>query len=70
MGIFSEDQPKRYEIANKQLICMFCGNDTFHTRTEQLQSPGLTFLDIEWADSTATCFICISCGYLHSFMRK
>jgi ribosomal protein L37E len=69
MGLFSAEEPKSYEIDNKQLICMFCSNKTFHTRTEQLHSPGRTFLNLEWTDRTATCFVCSSCGFIHWFMR-
>lgn len=29
MGLFSAEEPKPYQIDDKQLICMFCGNDTF-----------------------------------------
>ncbi|MBW4888324.1 hypothetical protein KXQ82_01295 [Mucilaginibacter sp. HMF5004] len=69
MGLFSKEEPKNYEIDGKQLICTFCGTDTFYTRQEQLHSPGLTILNMEWADKTATCFVCGSCGYMHWFMR-
>lgn len=69
MGLFSEDEPKQYLIDEKQLICMFCKNDTFHTRKEQLHSPGITMLNMEWLGSSATCFVCSSCGYIHWFLR-
>ena len=69
MGLFTADEPKQYAIDDKQLICMFCRNDTFTTRREQLHSPGRTFFNLEWTDKTATCFVCSSCGYLHWFMR-
>jgi len=69
MSLFSEEAPKQYEIDGKQLICLFCSNDTFGTRREQLHSPARTFLNLEWTDSAATCFICSKCGYMHWFLR-
>lgn len=69
MGIFSAEEPKKYEIDDKQLICMFCNTDTFYVRQEQLHSPTRTILNLEWTDRTATCFVCSSCGYMHWFMR-
>lgn len=69
MGLFTAEEPKRYEIDGKQLTCMFCQKDHFHTRQEQLHSPTRTFFNLEWTDSTATCFVCSSCGYMHWFMR-
>jgi predicted nucleic-acid-binding Zn-ribbon protein len=69
MGLFSAEEPTKYEIDNKQLICMFCKNETFHVRKEQLHSPTQSFFDVEWMGSTATCLVCSSCGYLHWFKR-
>ena len=69
MGLFSAEEPKQYAIDDKKLVCMFCSNDTFSTRVEQLHSPTRTIFNLEWTDKTATCFVCSSCGYLHWFMR-
>ena len=69
MSLFSKDEPKRYEIDDKQLVCLFCSNDTFDTRREQLHSPTRTILNLEWTDRAATCFICDKCGYMHWFLR-
>ena len=46
MSLFSKDEPKRYEIDDKQLVCLFCSNDTFDTRREQLHSPTRTILNL------------------------
>lgn len=69
MGLFSAEEAKPYQIDDKQLVCTFCDNDTFYTRREQLSSPTRSFFNVEWTDSTAMCFICSSCGFMHWFMR-
>ncbi len=69
MGLFSAEKPKQYEIDGIKLVCMFCKNDSFYTRKEQLHSPIRTIPNLEWTDETATCFVCSSCGYIHWFMR-
>jgi len=68
MGFFREEA-EQYEINNKRLKCYHCENTTFFTRQEQLHSPATTFLNMEWLDKTATCFVCADCGYIHWFMR-
>lgn len=69
MSLFSKDEPKHYEIDGKQLNCLFCSNDTFYTRHEQMHSPTRTILNLEWTDSAALCFVCSKCGYVHWFLR-
>jgi hypothetical protein len=68
MGLFTKEA-KHYMIDERQLICMFCKHDSFYTRQEQLHSPTRTILNLEWTDSTATCFVCSNCGYMHWFNR-
>jgi len=68
MGFFTEEA-NRYEIPDKLLNCHHCNNDTFYTRQEQLHSPTTTFLNLEWLDKTATCYVCSECGYIHWFSK-
>lgn len=70
MGLFSKKEPEATVIrgAGKELACLVCGHDRFHARAAMLNTPGLTFLDLEWANKTAQCQVCARCGYIHWFL--
>lgn len=56
--------------AGKPLKCLVCGNDTFFERKAQLNTRALTFFNLDWANKTADCLVCESCGYIHWFLRS
>lgn len=62
------DEPQRYEIAGRRLVCQHCGHQEFHTRSAQLHTSGLTFFDLEWLNRSATCYVCDHCGHIHWFL--
>ena len=68
MGIFKKDEPVPLHIADVQLRCEICKNDRFFTREAMLNTPGLTFFDLDWANASATCAVCSRCGYIHWFL--
>jgi predicted nucleic-acid-binding Zn-ribbon protein len=47
--------------------CLICGGEQFWDRTVQLNTSGMEFLGIEWANESATGLICTDCGYVHEF---
>ena len=70
MGLLSK-KPKRGEIVTlgeHDLACVICKNDRFFKREGQLNTAGLTFLDLDWANASALCCVCDVCGYVHWFM--
>lgn len=72
MGIFSKE-PKRAEnilIQGKQLKCRICDNTTFYTRSAQLNTAALSFLDLDWANKSATCHVCSKCTHIEWFLEK
>ena len=38
MGLFSEDEPKMMEVHGRQIKCVVCANEYFHTREAQLNT--------------------------------
>lgn len=56
-------------INNHQLICQICGHDRFWHRETLMNTPGMTFFGIEWANKSADNYICESCGYVHWFLK-
>jgi hypothetical protein len=73
MGFFSAPEPETVEIAEnggRPLKCLICGRDRFHTREAQLNTAGMTFLGLDWANESGVCVICANCGYIHWFLRE
>ena len=58
----------QYDVMGKPLVCQVCGYDEFDQRRAQLNTPGLTFLNLDWANRSANCLICKRCGYIHWFV--
>jgi predicted nucleic-acid-binding Zn-ribbon protein len=65
-----EETAERVEMLGKDLRCQICGNDQFWRREAQLNTAFATFLGFDWANPSATCLICNSCGYIHWFLPR
>ncbi len=60
---------ERFVLGNK-LTCPVCGYDQFRKRSTLMNTPGMTFLGVEWANKQADNFICGKCGYVYWFMLE
>lgn len=58
----------RYEIAGLPVTCAHCGGEEFDERSAQLNTAGATFLNLDWANSSARVLVCQSCGHLEWFL--
>ncbi|MDI3402404.1 hypothetical protein [Streptomyces cavernicola] len=47
--------------------CRVCEGDLFRRREVLLNSSGMEFMKLAWANESATGLICLSCGYVHLF---
>ena len=54
----------------EELRCQVCGYDAFEMRRAQLNTRGMTFLKLDWANRSATCYVCDRCGYIHWFLPR
>ncbi len=66
--ITHEESSKRI-INGKSLVCPVCGHDEFWKRKTLMNTPGLTFMGVEWANKQADNLICDSCGYIFWFLN-
>ena len=57
-------------IRGKSLICPVCGGDEFRGRKTLMNTPGLTFVGMEWANKQADNLICDACGYIYWFLQE
>ncbi|NIJ53845.1 hypothetical protein [Dyadobacter arcticus] len=70
MSLFSEDEPQPVEIKGNSLTCPVCTNKLFWTRDAQLNTPVATFFNLDWANRSATCFVCSDCTHILWFLGK
>ncbi|WP_031528145.1 hypothetical protein [Dyadobacter crusticola] len=68
MGLFSEEA-EEVLIKGTSLVCPVCFNKTFWKRNAQLNTPGLTFLGLDWANRSATCYVCADCTHISWFLE-
>ncbi len=69
MSLFKKD-PINVQIHGRDLKCLVCGNDDFIKREAQLNSSGMSFLNMEWAGPSGVCYVCAKCGYIHWFLPQ
>ncbi len=62
--------PVHAALGDRWIHCRVCGGDRFRKREVQLNSFGMEFLKLSWADETATGLICWDCGYVHLFANR
>jgi len=59
---------KEYKIQGNKLVCPVCQHTKFWTRKTLMNTVGLTFFDLDWANRRATNFVCDHCGYVYWFL--
>jgi hypothetical protein len=68
MSIFENKEPESASVMGQTLECAVCQHTKFWQRHAQLHSAIATFFNVEWANPTARCYICASCGYIYWFL--
>lgn len=63
------DDAAKYEVDGNELSCPVCGHQKFWLRTTLLNTGGMTFFGIEWANRRAKNYVCNRCGYMMWFIR-
>jgi hypothetical protein len=49
------------------LHCLVCQGQLFTDREIKLNTSGMEFLGMEWANRSGTALICDRCGFVHTF---
>ena len=47
--------------------CLMCGGTQFENKAWKLNTSGMEFMDLGWANKTATCLVCAHCRFIHWF---
>ena len=70
MTRFRNKESQAVTVAGLSLRCEICKHDRFWTREAQLNTAVATFFNFDWANKTATCYVCDGCGYIHWFLQR
>ena len=62
--------PGAYQLVGKKVVCPHCGGTGFAEGSAQLNSAGMTFIGLDWANKSAATLACISCGRIEWFMQR
>lgn len=60
--------PRRPGAPPKNVACPVCGHTRFWTRRSLMNTPGLTFFDLDWANRTARNLVWEDCGHVLWFL--
>jgi predicted nucleic-acid-binding Zn-ribbon protein len=58
-----------YQIQGKSILCPLCGHSQFDQASALLNTPGMTFFGLDWANRTASLLCCKQCGRIEWFLR-
>jgi predicted nucleic-acid-binding Zn-ribbon protein len=55
-------------VRGREFTCLVCGGREFGTREIKLNTTGMEFFDLGWANRSSLGVICAACGYVHEFL--
>jgi len=59
-----------YQMEGKLIVCPQCGHNQFDLGSALLNTPGMTFFGLDWANRTAAILACKQCGRLEWYLRQ
>ena len=62
--------PGEYSTAGKKIVCPHCAGTVFAEGSAQLNTAGMTFLNLDWANESATILTCKNCGLIQWYLKK
>ncbi len=62
--------PGEYQIAGRTIRCPHCEHQKFVLGRALMNSAGATFLNLDWADPSATTLVCAECGRIEWFAQE
>jgi predicted nucleic-acid-binding Zn-ribbon protein len=65
-----DTDPHTFQQAGKTIVCAHCGNVQFVKKRILLNTPGMTFFKLDWANKTATTLMCTTCSQILWFMNE
>lgn len=69
-GLAGEPDPTRFAVAGKQVVCAHCQGIEFDASNALLNTSGLTFLGLDWANREAHVLVCRRCSAVQWFLQE
>ncbi len=60
---------EHFTVAGKEVVCPHCGHDRFEEGRALLNTAGMTFLKLDWANRSAATLLCTRCGHIAWFLQ-
>ena len=70
MPFFRDADPGPIQVNGRELRCQVCGAGEFRRREALLNTALATALNFDWANRSAVCYVCATCGYIHWFLPQ
>ena len=58
-----------FSVAGKSVSCSHCAHGHFVEGRAQLNTAGMTFLRLDWANRSAATLACTRCGHIEWFVE-
>jgi hypothetical protein len=68
--VSSKRSPNLATVRRRPFECTVCGGGLFWHRSALLNTPGLAFFDLAWANRSANLLICADCGFVNWFLSE
>ncbi|WP_339063490.1 zinc ribbon domain-containing protein [Tepidibacillus marianensis] len=62
--------PGRYMAGGIKVKCPHCENEIFEEGSAQLNTAGMSFLDLDWLNKSATVLSCTNCGLIQWYGKS
>ncbi len=69
-GLSGEPDPRRFAVAGVNVACSHCKGRDFEQGRAMLNTLGLTFFGLDWANREAYLLICESCAHIDWFLSE
>ncbi len=56
-----------FTVNKVKIKCVHCQHQHFELGEAQLNTPGLTFLNLDWANKSASVLVCKKCSFIMWF---
>jgi uncharacterized protein len=62
--------PGQFTVETKKVTCTHCGHQEFVEGSAQLNTAGMTFIGLDWANKSAYTLLCTKCSHIEWFMQN
>jgi predicted nucleic-acid-binding Zn-ribbon protein len=59
-----------FSLLGKSILCPQCGNSQFEMGSALLNTAGMTFMNLDWANRQATILTCTTCSHIQWYLRQ